>query len=459
MKSLLILWFTILSSAGYCQDILIERINIIDVVNGKIIYGRHILIAKNKIQKISRKSIKLKEALVINGRDKFIMPGLWDMHVHTADSSYLNMFIINGVTGTRDMGGAASSANNGCESIKPEILLNWRKLIKEGIMMGPRMFISGPAVSNTGWPTSINIDTKEKAKNAVLQLKALGVDFIKVYEDIPLPVYQSLAMEAKLVGLSIAGHVPHKTVSLLEASNAGQRSIEHIRDPLLMSYTKDKQELLTFFKEDNWSASDITWGLERFDETGKLIEAFKKNNTWLVPTLTVESAKVNVTDSMFIEDNRRVMLPASVQQALRDYVTKKHSLSIEDKKSDKIWWQKQKQLVKRMHDAGIPLMAGTDCACQGGLPGYSLHRELALFVEAGLSNAGALKTATINPARFLAMTDSLGSVEKGKIADLVILDSNPLKNIAATQAIFAVILNGQIISKESIDKIKKDLLP
>lgn len=457
MKIFIFLLFSFFIFRGYTQDILIKHINVIDVNDKNIQYDKTILISKGKIQKISTRSIKAKNAVVINGKGKFLIPGLWDMHVHTVDSLYLKLFIINGITGIRDMGGAAISATNGCESIEHEKLMTWRKLIKSGLLIGPRMFISGPAVSNTGWATSINISTPESARNAVRKLKEFGVDFIKVYEKIPLETYLTLAKEAKASGLSIAGHVPIETVSLIEASNAGHHSIEHIRDPLLLCFTDDREEVLNFLKEDDWSETDIEWGLKQFEQSSNVIEALKKNQTWLVPTLTVEWAKVAIRDSLYVNDERRKILPESVREAFDNYMAKKLTLSAKDRKSDSLWWATQKLLVKRMHKERIPFMAGTDCACEGGIPGYSLHKELQLFVDAGLTPFEALQTATFNPVKFLKMTDSLGTVEKGKIADLVILDRNPIEDISATQSIFAVMLNGQLISKEHIKKIKEDL--
>lgn len=283
-------------------------------------------------------------------------------------------------------------------------------------------------------------------------MKQLGVDFIKVYENIPLEAYQTLATQAKAVGLSIAGHVPVETVSLVEASNAGHRSIEHIRDPLLMCFTSNREELLQFFREDNWSASDIEWGLKQFEQSAQVIDAFKKNQTWLVPTLTAEWVKVAVRDPLYVNDPRRKMLPSSVQQAFKDYTAKKIALSDKKRKSDSLWWVTQKLLVRRMHKEGIPFLAGTDCDCEGGLPGYSLHKELQLFVEAGLTPFEALQTATINPIKFWNMSDSLGTVEIGKIADLVILEADPISDIRNTTRIFAVIVGGQLYKEPRLTK-------
>jgi hypothetical protein len=315
------------------------------------------------------------------------------------------------------------------------------------------MLISGPAVSNTGWATSINIKTPEEAKSAVETLKALGVDFIKVYEKIPLDTYLALAREAKAAGLTIAGHVPVDTVSLLEAAQAGHRSIEHIRDPLLMCFTKNRNELLQFFKEDNWSELDIEWGLKQFEQCPNVIKAFLENGTWLVPTLTVERAKVAIENSQFVNDSKRILLPVSVQKGFKNYVTKKLGQSDAKRKSENLWWTTQKLLVTRMHMEGIKFLAGTDSACEGGLPGYSLHQELQLLVETGFTPFAALQTATINPAKFMRREKDLGTIETGKLADLVLLDANPLTDISNTRKINAVVVHGRLLKRKDLDEI------
>ena len=275
-------------------DILIQNVNIIDVESGGLLKERDVVITGTKISDISAHGKnKLSATTTINGEGKYLIPGLWDMHVHTVDSSHLKLFVINGVTGIRDMGGAATMNFNGCESIDYKILMEWRKRIESGSMIGPKMFISGPALSNTGWHTSLNIQTPQEAIIAVRKIKSYGVDFIKVYEKIPNKTYSALASEAKIWGLDFAGHVP-ETVSLIEASDAGQRSIEHIRDALLMCFTNNREELLDFFRKDNWSKQDRDWGLKQFEQCPEIIKSFRKNKTWLVPTLTVERSKVAV---------------------------------------------------------------------------------------------------------------------------------------------------------------------
>ena len=132
-------------------------------------------------------------------------------------------------------------------------------------------------------------------------------------------------------------------------------------------------------------------------------------------------------------------------------------MTIVEKKSDSLWWLAQKQLVYRMHREGVNIMSGTDCACEGGLPGYSLHDELLLLVEAGLSAFAALQSATINPAKYFRMTDSLGTVERGKRADIVVLNANPLTDIRNTQNIYAVIINGSAYTSGDLERLKEQV--
>ncbi len=444
-------------SASQNRSFVFRNVTLIDMRSDQPKPNMTVSISGDRIVQIG-KNIKIpRNAEVVDASGKFLIPGLWDMHVHTVHPSYLSLFVANGITGIRDMGGNAADTNDGCESTSPLTLMAWRKLILSGDRLGPRMLVSGPAVSNTGWPTSINVKTPEEAKLAVNDLKARGVDFIKVYEKIPLDTYLAIAREARAEGLTIAGHVPVDTVTLLQAANAGHRSIEHVRDHLLMCFTKSRGELLQFFKQDNWSLSDIEWGLKQFKGCPKAISAFRLNNTWLVPTLTVERAKVAVEYSQFVNDKKRLLLPVSVQRGFKDYTTKKLAQSNADRKSENLWWITQKRLVSRMRTAGIKFLAGTDSACEGGLPGFSLHEELRLLVESGFSPLEALQTATINPAKFIRREKDLGTIEKGKLADFILLDANPLSDISNTKKIDGVVVNGRYLSRRVLDEMLSEV--
>ena len=431
----------------------ITNVNVIDVDSGTILPGQTILIADGRIADVGPgKRISIDRGIrTVNGRGDYVIPGLWDMHVHIADRSYLPLFVANGITGVRDMGGGVSHATDGCESVRPEMLGEWRSQIQAGRRVGPRIRYSGPAVSGTGWPTSLPARTGAEATLAVAKLQALRVDFVKVYDGIPRAAFERLARDSRAAGLPFAGHIP-EDVGPLDAILAGQRSIEHLRDPLLVCFSSDPQLVDRFFARDGWSAQDVAWGRAAHRRCPALISALHQKDTWLTPTLTVEKAKVAVEDDAFVRDLRRGALPAPVQSGFAAYVREKRAQGKNDRASEHLWWRTQQILVRRLNGEGIKFLAGTDTACQGGLPGTSLHRELQELVIAGLSPLQALQSATRNPADYFGQPGA-GSVRRGAPADLLLLGANPLQDIRNSQEIRSVVLAGKYLSREDLDRL------
>jgi imidazolonepropionase-like amidohydrolase len=428
---------------------------ILDVSDGSLVPDQTVLVRRDRILAVgpAKSLIPPESAAVIDASGKYLIPGLWDMHVHTTDPSYFALLVANGVTGIRDMGGGAHTATDGCESIRADRLLTWRSRIEAGDLIGPRVVLSGPAASGSGAPTSLAVRTASEARATVRSLRALGVDFVKVYEGIPLDAYLALAAAAREAGLPLAGHVPAGTVGLLDALKAGQRSIEHVRDEILLCFTDDPKELARFFADDGWSPDDVAWGRSTFARCPAVIEALRTNDVWFTPTLVVERAKVAVDDDSFVEDSRRASLPLSVRDAFAAYVRAKRQQSPAERASERLWWRTQQQLVRRMNRSGAKFLAGTDAACQGGLPGFSLHSELALLVEAGLSPLGALQSATLNPARYFAAEESSRLVAPAARADLLLLDANPLEEISNSRRIHAVVLGGKLLLRADLDRL------
>ena len=436
-------------------------VTIVDVETGGVAPHRTLLVDGGRITAIGAAGqVAIPPgADVLTATGKFLIPGLWDMHVHTGDRSYFKLMVANGVTGARDMGGGAPDANDGCESIAAKELIGWREQVTTGTWIGPRLVLSGPAVSGTGAATSLPARTPKEARRAVDELRGLGVDFVKVYEKIPLPAYQALAAEAEKAKLPLAGHLPDETVSLSAAVAAGQRSIEHVREALLVCFTSDREELLRFFRDDAWPQADVDRGLLLFGDCPAAIAALQRGTTWLTPTLVVEGAKVRVDDAEYVKDTHRGLLPASVRQGFNAYVARKRSQTEAGRRSDRLWWETQQRLVRRMHGAGVRLLAGSDAPCEGGVPGLSLHDELAALVDAGLSPLDALRTATWNPAAYLGRTSELGSVAVGKQADLVLLAANPLTEIRRTREVEAVVLDGRLLRRNVLDALLGSVVP
>ena len=364
--------------AAPTNGLAITNVQIVDVESGRISAGQTIIVAGDRITAAgpADRTPVPRATRTIDGRGGFVIPGLWDMHVHIADASFLPLFVANGVTGVRDMGGGLSQAGDGCESVRPEILREWRAQIAAGRRLGPRIRYSGPAVSGTGWPTSLPARTEPEAALAVARLRALRVDFVKVYDGIPRAAYQRLALDSRAAGLPFAGHVPDD-VGPVDALRAGQRSIEHLRDPLLVCFSGDRQAVDRFFARDSWGPADVAWGRAAHRQCPALIGLLRDRDAWLTPTLTVEKAKVAVEDGAFVGDPHRRALPRSVQAGFAAYVREKRAQGPRDRASEHLWWRTQQMLVRRLNGAGVKFLAGTDTACQGGLPGRSLHGELA----------------------------------------------------------------------------------
>lgn len=451
------------------QNILaISDVTVIDVTGAPAKPNMTVIITGDQITQIAKTGEVAipKNAQVVDGKGKFVIPGLWDMHVHTVfkgrPERFFPMFIANGVTGVRDM---ASDLG---------FLKQLRKDISEGSLVGPRV-IGGPMVDGPLpiWPDpSISISDEASARQTVASVKDRGADFIKVYSLIPRPAYFALADEAKKRGIPFAGHVPF-LVTAAEASDAGQKSIEHM-EGIFLACSAAEPELRKIIEEAMKGAKDtdqirasVVRALD--DSHSKLLETyneekaaalfarFARNGTWQAPTLVVARVGAFLDDSNFTNDPRLKY----VRRGLREEWKNQDDFRLRNRTAEsaelgKRILQKRLEMTLTMHRAGVKMLAATDALMMYVFPGFSLHDELELFVQAGLSPMESLQTATRNPATYLGKIDMVGTVETGKKADLVLLEANPLENISNTKRINAVIVNGRLIPRGSLDKMLKD---
>jgi imidazolonepropionase-like amidohydrolase len=389
-------------------------------------------------------------AVTVDGTGRFLIPGLWDMHVHCGDYEHgrksLALFVANGITGVRDMGSSL------------EDILRLRAESNDGKILAPRIVAAGPLLETTlpasmaSNPMLMSAGTSMEARSAVDKLKSLGVDFIKVHDSVSREGYFEIARESKRLGIPFAGHVP-PFVTAKEASAAGQRSIEHFGGhyrAVLIACSRRSVEL------ERAAASLLRGSIERVkhgqapDEIGpfrlgftkpllesfdsgratEIIALFRRNRTWQTPTLV---ALEHSWDSFGAE------LTSSEREVGRGLL------------------QKNLELVRKMRRAQIGILAGTDLALAKA--DSRLSDELALLVRAGLTPSEALEAATRAPAEFLGRLDSLGTISQGKIADLILLDADPLEDVENTKKIDGVILDGRLISKDEIQAIRSGASP
>ena len=369
----------------------ITDVTVVDVGAGQSRPGRTVVIRGSRIESVAAagESAPPRGGAVIDGTGKYLMPGLWDMHVHVAgDERALEAMLAFGITGVRDMGGDFTH------------LAEARRRIEQGQLDGPRLVLAGPILRGPKSPDDASdadswvVRTPSEARAAVESLSTLGVDFVKVHEDLPREAFLAIAEAARAKGMSFVGHVP-AGVSPLEASDAGELSIEHLE------WVPDA--CLTLFH----GAPDAACSPPAL---ASLLQGMAANRTWLDPTI----------------GSFRYWAAAQWPQIKDGF----------------------RGVAGEIRRAGVPVLAGTDWSpsmeSRGAVPGGGLHDELELLVDAGFSSAEALRSSTSNAARFLGLSKTLGSVEVGKTADLLLLDADPLQDIRNTRRIARVIREGRV---------------
>lgn len=424
--------------------IALTHVTVIDVTGGPPKRDMTVVISGDRITAIgdSASTSLPADAKVIDATGKFLIPGLWDMHVHWYARDTLSLFTASGVTGVRQMFGNSD-------------LLRWRDEIAKGSLVGPRMVVASPIIDGPEpvWPNSISVRNEEEGRKAVRRVKQSGADFVKVYALLPRDAYFGIADGAKQQGITFVGHVPY-SLSPAEASDAGQKSIEHLTGTLIACSHKET-ELRYEIAEARSPAARArvqATALETYDEkrASDLFARFVKNHTWQCPTLTLLRSSAYLGDESFRRDGRLRYIPRQVRQRWSLRIANRNE---GDNAGAKNVFRKDLEIVGAMRKAGVPILAGTDTGNPFCFPGFSLHEELALLVIAGLSPVEALRSATLNPAKFLGLDKTLGTIEQGKIADLVLLDANPLEDIRNTQKINAVVSNGRLFDRKALDKM------
>jgi hypothetical protein len=424
--------------------LVLAHVTVIDVAGGPSKPDMTVVIRGDRISDIGKAGeIPLPpDATVVDASGKFLIPGLWDMHVHWYNRDSFTLFTANGVTGVRQMFGGSD-------------LLRWRDQIAKGSLTGPRMIVASPIVDGPQpiWPNSIAVGNEEEGRKAVRKVKQWGADFVKVYALLPRDAYFGIADESKRQGISFVGHVPF-AVSAAEASDAGQKSIEHLTGILIACSDKETDLRNDLVKAKSTGARFRGQGvaLETFNDrkAKDLFERFAKNQTWQCPTLTLLRSSAYLGDRSFRNDQRLRYVPRALRERWGRRIAYRND---SDYVNAKKVFQKEVEIVGAMQRAGVPLLAGTDTGNPFCFPGFSLHEELALMVIGGLTPSEALRAATLNPAKFLGLEKTLGSIEPGKIADLVLLDADPLADIRNTQRINAVISNGRLLDRKALNEM------
>jgi imidazolonepropionase-like amidohydrolase len=442
------------SVTARAQQLTLVHANVVDVATGKIQPDMTVVIAGKRIAKVSPSArVNPRVGKVVDATGQYLIPGLWDMHTHvyfdgTAAAGtdlILPLFVANGVTGIRDMGSELDS------------ILKARTDVAAHRRLGPRLVVSGPMLDGPKSPykASIAIATAEDGRKAVGQLKARGVDFIKVQSLVPREAYFAIAAAAKKAGLPLAGHVPD-AVRASEAVAAGQCTFEHLIGIFEASSTAEDGYVAGQEKSPGRLLATYTPAHEA--AAVRLLAAHPQ--VWQCPTLFWERGQWLVDSIAWQQDPDLVYAGHSwvTQRWPKAQASIIRTMDTEPLPVRARFVTHELDLVRKLHAAHVGFLAGTDTPAGVDLiPGASLHLELQRFVAAGFTPLEALQTATLNPAKFFKRQQDFGSVQAGRLADLVLLSANPLTDIANTQRIVSVLADGQYYSPQDLLKLRQRL--
>ncbi|MBT2210109.1 amidohydrolase family protein [Actinomadura sp. NEAU-AAG7] len=457
-------------SAGAARrpSLALTGVTVIDATRSRPRPGMTVLIAGDRITAVGRRDeVPVPPGTtVVPLAGRYLIPGLAEMHAHSIGTERISppLYLANGVTSVREM--AASAVVSG-----------WRDAIGRGRLLGPRWTIASEIID--GSPSllstpddpggAILVSDAAEARRAVRRVRAEGADFVKVYSRVPRDAYLALADEARRQRIGFAGHCPDG-VPVPLAARAGQRSIEHVHTLWCATSGRDREVRRMLdgieiepggyagwfrrFHEVEWLAS----GAYSPDRAAEVFARLRRHRTWTTPTLAMHLI-VDRPEKLSMTDERLRYIPAEDREWWRWAV---ENIYLPGRGPEEIAQQhelfdRRLRFVGAMRDAGVEVLAGSEAGFIYAYPGFSLHEELALLVRAGLTPLEAIGAATLGPARFLGVQDSLGSVHAGKLADLVVLDADPLADIANTTRIHAVLAGGRLITADERRRMLADV--
>lgn len=459
-------------------DLAITNITVIDPETRTLAADQSVFIDEGRILAIEDSGIgAFAPQEAIDGTGKFIIPGLMNMHAHTAVApvveNTLKLMIANGVTGIRDM-----SAD--CWEPRGEVFLciedmrKYRKEIEAGERPGPRLLkLASPIVQSAStWQLPENPDpayspiTAEQGTYLVGYLAERGVDLIKVYDRFHPDAYRAILAEAARIDMEVSGHIPI-FISTMEASDLGQRTIEHARDLLTdcsaygETYRSGNNAMIEGDTSAGWPKQDDlrVQSVTTFDPDicAALMATMVKNSTYYVPTHGTREMDVRAREQAYRNDPRLTYMGEFVRKDWLKDLDQTATIPEEKLSAYQAYYSHGLKLTKLAIEAGVGVMIGTDANDTMMFPGFGVHDEMVRFAEAGVEPMDILRAATTTSAAYIGRSDEFGGVSEGKLADLVILRDNPLEDISNTTSIDTVIFNGRIYTRDALDKLLNDV--
>lgn len=414
------------------------NVNVVPMTSETVVAAQTVIVSGNHIVAIGdvETTVLPDDAVVVDGTDRYLIPGLVEMHGHVPDPSspdfdrVMTLFVANGVTTVRGMLGRGSH-------------LELRQRILDGDVTGPRLITSGPSLNGN------SVDSPEQGRQMVREQHAAGFDFLKIHPGLTRVEFDAIAATAGELDFPFAGHVP-EDVGVRRALAAGIATIDHL-DGYMVALLPPNDDpsggfggFFGVFLANQ--AKDI--------EIPGIAAATARAGVWIVPTQSLfEHVTSPVSpDQMAYWPEMRYM-PAGTVARWRDF---KENLTADPQYDDATAERAihlRRQLIVALHEAGAGLLLGSDSPQFFNVPGFALHRELAILVDAGLTPFEAVSTGTVNPARFFGLEDTFGAIRAGLEADLILVDEDPLADIANTRRVHGVMLRGRWFSRPELDRM------
>lgn len=430
-----------LTLALLCQDspptLAFEHVTLVPMVREEVLPDHTLVVRDGRIVALgpAASTAVPAEAVRIDGRGKFLMPGLADMHVHVWDENDLYLFVANGVTTVRNLFGNP-------------LHLDWRAKIERCELVGPRIYTAGPIIDgeNPVWPGSVALTDPDRAADIVAEQKAAGYDFLKPYAKLSAECYEALAIAGEEAGMKLMGHVPG-ALTIHAVLEARQHTIEHLDGWAEAAQPGDTIHDIDFTRES------LAWQTVEDAKLAALAKAMKEHGTWNCPTLVVlkKWAKGAAAEELLARPEMRYVSPGTKSAwepgSPMNYLARLPDIAVS---SAHAAHGPKLRAVRALRDAGAGILLGTDMGNPFVTAGFALHEELGYLVEAGLTPFEALRAGTADAARCMDAADDWGTLAVGRRADMLLLEANPLADVRHAARRAGVALNGRWFPEEEL---------
>ncbi len=438
-------------------DLILRHVTMIDVEKGRAIPEQAVVIKGDTIVATGNDKIvsrAWKAGQTVEGNGRYLIPGLWDMHVHFGggpelvdeNKALLPLYIANGITSIRD-----------CAGDLPHQVLGWRDDINQGRLFGPTLYTSGPKIEGIKpvWKGTIEAGSKTDVDAAITQLKGLKVDFVKITDSTLDPtLYLYAISKARREGLLVSGHIPY-ALTIDQAVDAGMSSIEHL-DYAFKAGVRDEAVLAADFAAGKLTRGAVQDKIDAGFDPATATAAYKKmaaNRVFVTPTLSISRTIAYLDKDDHSKDPELAFIGPKLRATYQWRVDRAAKATAKEKIARHRHFEQMAAIVPMLRKEGVTIMAGTDAGFLNSYdyPGFALHDELAQYVRYGMTPADALRSATRAGPDWFGKLDRYGAIGQGKAADLVLLERNPLKDISATKSIRMVILRGKTHDRAALD--------